>query len=176
MLTGIGLLSVLIIGIGETSTAAAVIIGVTFIVGIFALPLRWWLRWSLAIPVTVLEGGGLRASMRRSKALTYDRRGRIFVIYLLIVALTWVVKIVCQTPFYIILGLRTSRSPWLLNQTARLIQVGGTFLSASLIGALLTIAMTLIYYDERVRREGLDLQLMMSAAESALQNPLASSA
>ena len=176
MPTGIGLLSVLIIGIGETSTAAAVIIGVTFIVGIFALPLRWWLRWSLAIPVTVLEGGGLRASMRRSKALTYDRRGRIFVIYLLIVALTWVVKIVCQTPFYIILGLRTSRSPWLLNQTARLIQVGGTFLSASLIGALLTIAITLIYYDERVRREGLDLQLMMSAAESALQNPLASSA
>ena len=108
-----------------------------------------------------------RASMRRSKALTYDRRGRIFVIYLLIVILTWVVKIVCQTPFYIILGLRTSRSPWLLNQTARLIQVGGTFLSASLIGALLTIAITLIYYDERVRREGLDLQLMMSAAESA---------
>ena len=81
MPTGIGLLSVLIIGIGETSTAASVIIGVTFIVGIFALPLRWWLRWSLAIPVTVLEGGGLRASMRRSKAPTYDRRGRIFVIY-----------------------------------------------------------------------------------------------
>src|SRR5439155_173411 len=85
----------------------------------------------------------VKASMRRSKALTYDRRGRIFVIYLLIVILTWVVKIVCQTPFYIILGLRTSRSPWLLNQTARLIQVGGTFLSASLIGALLTIAITL---------------------------------
>jgi len=98
------------------------------------------------------------------------------VIYLLIVALTWGVKIICQTPFYIIVGLRTSRNPGLISQTARLSQVGGTFISASLIGALLTIAITLIYYDERVRREGLDLQLMMSATESALQNPLASSA
>ena len=171
-LTGIGLMTILIIGIGETNSTAAVAVAIAFFVAIFALPLRWWLRWALVVPVTVLEGGGLRTSMRRSKALTHDRRGRIFVVYLLILALSWVVKAVCQTPFYIIIGMRAFSRPWLVTQTARLIQVAGTFVSASLVGALLTIAITLIYYDERIRREGLDLQLMVAAAESANSNPL----
>src|SRR5262249_5635316 len=124
-LTGIGLMSVLIIGIGETNPTAAVIVAIAFFIAIFSLPLRWWLRWALVVPVTVLEGGGLRASMRRSKSLTHDRRGRIFVIYLLILILSWVVKAVCQSPFYIIIGMRAFSHPRLVTQTVRLIQVTG---------------------------------------------------
>jgi hypothetical protein len=37
----------------------------------------------------------------------------------------------------------------------------GAFAGASLAGPLLTIALTLAYYDARVRKEALDLQLMM---------------
>lgn len=37
----------------------------------------------------------------------------------------------------------------------------------SLVGPLLTIALTLLYYDQRVRKEGFDLQLMMSNLEGA---------
>ena len=37
------------------------------------------------------------------------------------------------------------------------------FLTNSLVGPLLTIAFTLIYYDLRVRKEGFDLQLMMTS-------------
>lgn len=43
----------------------------------------------------------------------------------------------------------------------------GSFLSTSFVGPLLEIAFTLIYYDERVRKEGFDLQLMMSNLENA---------
>ena len=42
----------------------------------------------------------------------------------------------------------------------------GSFLSTSFVGPLLEIAFTLIYYDERVRKEGFDLQLMMANLES----------
>ena len=38
----------------------------------------------------------------------------------------------------------------------------GAFLGASLAGPLLTIALTLVYYDARVRKEGFDLELMMA--------------
>jgi ABC-type uncharacterized transport system permease subunit len=38
----------------------------------------------------------------------------------------------------------------------------GSFVGASLAGPLLTIALTLAYYDARVRKEGFDLELMMS--------------
>jgi len=49
----------------------------------------------------------------------------------------------------------------------------GNFASTSLVGPLLTIALTLIYYDERVRKEGFDLQLMMSTLEGGAPNAAA---
>jgi hypothetical protein len=174
-LTVIGILSIIVIGSGSEDTVT-IVFSVLMLVAILVAPLRWWLRWSLVVPVTVLEGGGLRVSMRRSKALTHDRRGRVFLVYVLIVALTWVVGIICQVPFYLTMGSHGFRRPGLIGQTARLLQATGSFVSASLVGALLTIALTLIYYDERVRREGFDMQLMMSALEPAPEVPLTSPA
>jgi hypothetical protein len=46
----------------------------------------------------------------------------------------------------------------------------GTFISTSLVGPLATIALTLIYYDQRVRKEGFDLQLMMSTMQPGTPN------
>lgn len=174
-LTVIGIVSLLVMDSGSDDTVT-IVFTVLMLVAILFAPLRWWLRWSLVVPITVLEGGGLRASMRRSKALTHDRRGRVFLVYVLIVALTWVVGIICQIPFYLTMGSNAFRRPGLIGQTARLLQATGSFVSASLVGALLTIALTLIYYDERVRREGFDMQLMMSALEPAPEAALTSPA
>lgn len=174
-LTIIGVLSLVMMdsGVGDTAT---MVFSVLMLLAIFVAPLRWWLRWSLVVPITVLEGGGLRVSMRRSKALTHDRQGRVFLVYVLIVALTWVGGAICQIPFYLTIGRHAFQRSGLISQTARLLQVTGSFLSASLVGALLTIALTLIYYDERVRREGFDMQLMMAALEPAPEAPLTSPA
>lgn len=165
-LTVIGILAIVVAGAGGGDTVS-IVFTVLMLVSIFVAPLRWWLRWSLVVPITVLEGGGLRVSMRRSKALTHERQGRVFLVYMLIVALTWVVGAICQIPFYLTIGSHAFRRPGLISQTARLLQATGSFVSASLVGALLTIALTLIYYDERVRREGFDMQLMMAALEPA---------
>jgi len=150
----------------------AIHVGLIFLVFaiIFLLPLRWWLAWSLVVPVTVLEGGGLRTSMRRSKNLTQGSRGRIFLVYLLIALLTWVISILFQFPFFVTAGIRVFRHPATVGPFARVLQAAGAFFSASLLGPLLTIAFTLIYYDQRVRKEGFDLQLMMSALEGGAPN------
>jgi hypothetical protein len=174
-LTVIGILSIVVMGSGSRDTVT-IVFSVLMLVAIFVAPLRWWLRWSLVVPITVLEGGGLRVSMRRSKALTDDRRGRVFLVYVLIVALTWVVGVICQIPFYLTMGSHPFTRPGLIGQTARVRQATGYFVSASLVGALLIIALTLIYYDERLRREGLDMQLMMSALEPAPETPVTSPA
>jgi hypothetical protein len=42
-----------------------------------------------------------------------------------------------------------------------------TFISQSLVGPLATIAFSLVYYDERVRKEAFDLQLMMATLDGA---------
>jgi hypothetical protein len=136
-----------------------------------------WLMWSLAIPATVLEGGGLNVSTTRSKYLTQGSRGRVFVICLLIILLVWIVSVICELPLGMLIGivfrshLSSHAMPLIVTASAV-----GTFLSTSLVGPLLTIALTLIYYDQRVRKEGFDLQLMMASLQPGSQPPAAAAA
>jgi len=50
--------------------------------------------------------------------------------------------------------------------------LAASFISECLVGPLATIAFSLIYYDERVRKEAFDLQLMMMTLDA---QPLAAS-
>ena len=156
------------------------VVWITFAVGIAAgiglifliVPgVYLWLMWSLAVPVTVLEGGGLGVSTTRSKELTRGSRGRIFVVYLLVFALAIVVGMIFQMPLGILGVLLGRGNPQSALALITAISAVGTFISTSLVGPLATIALTLIYYDQRVRKEGFDLQLMMARLEPGAQFP-----
>jgi hypothetical protein len=131
--------------------------------------LRWWIAWALVVPVTVLEGAGLRGTIRRSRELTEGSRGRILVIYLLMAVLAGVITIAIHVPLLAIFGVIPFRASPHLGFSAYAVRTAGTFLATSLVGALGTIALTLVYYDLRVRKEGFDLQLMMSNLKSESQ-------
>jgi len=130
------------------------------------------LAWSLAIPVTVLEGTGLNDTVTRSSFLTKGDRGRVFVIYLLLVILEWVVMFIIQFPLLLVVGIIGIRDPVQAQGWMTIFSSIGAFLSTSLVGPLLTIGLTLIYYDERVRKEGFDLQLMMATLQSSAPNAM----
>lgn len=130
-----------------------------------------YLMWSLAIPVTVLEGGGLNTTTNRSQSLTKGSRGRIFVICLLLIILTIVVSLIIEVPLELLA--RIFGNPTLVVSMAHALSAIGQFISASLVGPLVTIALTLIYYDQRVRKEGFDLQLMMAALQPGQQQSIA---
>jgi len=66
-----------------------------------------------------------------------------------------------------VVGFRILRQPGAMTGVVGAISAVGVFLSTSLVGALAGIALTLIYYDQRVRKEGFDLQLMMANLEPA---------
>src|SRR5208282_5984031 len=128
------------------------------------------LKWSLAVPAKVLEGLDVGDSMSRSSELTKGNRGRIFVIWFLFFVLSVGVSMLLQWPIQLMAGagsrtaLRHSTTIW---QVASL---GATFISQCLVGPLATIAFSLVYYDERVRKEAFDLQLMMETLDApALQ-------
>jgi hypothetical protein len=146
------------------SLAVGIAVGVGFLLliipGIYLA-----LAWSLAIPITVLEGGGLSASTTRSKVLTKGSFGRIFVVYILIVVLALIVTMIVQFGLLLPLGFLGLSGASTLQAATHALQAVGNFLSTSLVDPLLTIALTLIYYDQRVRKEGFDLQLMMSNLE-----------
>lgn len=146
-----------VIGISLAIVIAAGV-GLIFLVipGIYLL-----LMWSLSIPVTVLEGGGLNVSTTRSRQLTQGSRGRIFIIYLLIGVLAIVISVVIEWPLGIAAALLGYRHTEHFMTLVQAIQAAGNFISTCLVGPLATIALTLIYYDQRVRKEGFDLELMM---------------
>ncbi|MEO7192016.1 MAG: hypothetical protein ABI051_13265 [Vicinamibacterales bacterium] len=123
------------------------------------------LRWSVAVPVVVIEGLPPRAAMERSSDLTAGHRGRAFMIYLVYFALVLIISAIAQMPLAILLVANraaTSAAPgWLMVAT----QISG-FLTQSLVGPLVTIAMSLFYYDERVRKEAFDLDHLMAHLDS----------
>jgi Membrane domain of glycerophosphoryl diester phosphodiesterase len=153
------------------------VIGIAFVVSLivgfgFVLLLvpgiYWALKYALAIPVTVLEGTGLQ-SLSRSSDLTKGNRGRIFVVYFLLVVLNFVVSTSIQFVFGLGLPFARHHPPGAFTAARFALTAVSGFVTSSLVGPLLTIALTLIYYDERVRKEGFDLQVMMATLETGTQ-------
>jgi len=125
-----------------------------------------WIIWSLAVPAKVLEHKGIFDAMSRSMELTKGSWGRIFVIGLLILALKFGVSLLLQWPVLIAAGfsIRGGVQQFAVGwQVALLLSA---FVSTSLVGALATIAFSVVYYDERVRKEAFDLQLMMTTLDA----------
>jgi hypothetical protein len=125
-----------------------------------------FVMWSLAVPAKVLENIGVGDSLSRSSDLTRGDRGRIFVIWVLFIVLGIGVGLLLRWPVEIAAGvssmfaLQRRGTEW---QAALLVV---TFISECLVGPLATIAFSLVYYDERVRKEAFDLQLMMTTLDA----------
>jgi hypothetical protein len=129
------------------------------------LIVRWTLAWSLAIPATMLEGGGFGVSTRRSAFLTKGGRGRIFGVLFLMGVFGAIVSMILQFALVLPVGLLGLHDRFAVQALTQALTACSNFVSSSLVGAIGTIAVTLIYYDLRVRKEGFDLQLMMSTLE-----------
>lgn len=120
------------------------------------------LWYALAVPVLLLEHSGVRQALKRSRSLTKDQRGRIFLIGLLTVIVSWVLGSIIQGPFVgvsIFLAMKHTEPPYWLNVLTTI--SGGV--AGALTGPLFMIALVLLYYDVRVRKEGYDVQLMLES-------------
>jgi len=125
------------------------------------------LMWALTIPVAVIEDTGLRDSVNRSAELTKGHRGRVFVIGLLFLILLYVVYMIWEIPIFAIMAFM-ARGHRLVSVPVwtRLAVPVGNFFSQCLAAPLMTIGLSLLYYDERVRKEAFDLQHMMSTLDT----------
>ncbi len=118
------------------------------------------LRYSLAVPACVVENLKARKALRRSVELSRGARGRIFVLGLLIIFIQIGLVAVSQIFFIIAAVKHHGLLPaWL--QVAQ--QIIG-FFTNSFIGPMYATGLTLFYYDQRIRKEGFDIEWMMQAA------------
>jgi uncharacterized membrane protein len=130
------------------------------------------LRYSLAIPVAVLEETGVSDSLSRSGTLTKGHRGRILLVYFLLFVLIIIGTMLWPFLTMFVAGIfspavRADQPPvWM-----QVVLQFGNFVSESLLSPIMTIALTLVYYDERVRKEAFDLEHMMRQLDRAVLQP-----
>jgi hypothetical protein len=150
---------------GMRGTAAGIAVGLFLFVGFLAglaYGLIAYLRNSLALPAAVIENLRVRAAMRRSKNLATGRVGRIFLLLLLVYVL-WMVATVIQLPF-ILLAARAHAAEQLVMQG---IILSVNFIVTTVVGPIAAIGLCLFYFDERVRREGFDIEMLLRGASDS---------
>ena len=121
--------------------------------GVFA-----FIRNSLAIQPAVLEQLNVRAAMRRSKVLTSGAKGRIFVVYLITWCLFLVAGII-EMPLSLLVVYGALRGE--KHIAAQIVMLLVNFVAYSAVVPVMMIGLTLVYFDQRVRQDGLDLLLML---------------
>jgi hypothetical protein len=118
------------------------------------------LRYSLAVPACVVEDLKARQAIRRSIDLSKGARGRIFVLFLLVAVIKLGLLGVTQT-FFVVIVLKNHGqvSPW-LSAVSQVV----AFITNTFIGPIGATGVAVFYYDQRVRKEGYDIEWMMQAA------------
>jgi len=119
------------------------------------------LRYSLAMPACVVEELPAGLALKRSIALSQGSRGRIFVLGILVYAVRMILGIVLGFPFIVFTFMHSGHA-FPIGLLA--LQQVATFITNTLIGPIYATGLTLFYYDQRIRKEGFDIEWMMQAA------------
>ena len=145
----------------------------------FGLPAYFVYRWSLALPMIVLEGAGPIAAMRRSATLT---RGAWFRVFGVLSVLGILVSILQAIPAAVVgaaagaagIGLATggaASDPAWFTTLSNIGNVAGQSLGLVLFGALPEIGLVLLLTDLRNRHEGADIAERLGALDVAAGPP-----
>jgi hypothetical protein len=120
---------------------------------------------ALAVPACALEGVGGFKAMRRSWVLSRGSRARIILAWLAVAAAGFSGSLLARWVMYF--AFRFSGGGWGtwhgLPLYSACFSLASAFVS-SLIGPVYPIALTLFYYDQRIRHEGYDIERMMEEA------------
>jgi uncharacterized membrane protein len=144
---------------GPATAVFAGLVAFAVIAFVFAGFIAIYVRYALAIQACMVENLGPRASLKRSVFLSKGSRWRVVVIYLIFLVLSLILGLGLG-------GIAGGAGTLLHNKIAAavLVYLAG-FIAGSITGPLATIGLSLLYYDERVRKEAFDLQLMLSSLD-----------
>lgn len=133
------------------------------------------LRLCLAFAASVVEQAGAFSALKRSNKLSAGTRGRILVLYILGLLLNQIIAWMVIFPALILVAMIPA-----LQGHAHAHAVG-TFMTFATYGAMFAvraltkpvfgIGLTLFYFDQRIRKEGFDIEWMMQQAGMVAISP-----
>ncbi|GGU89001.1 membrane protein [Streptomyces albospinus] len=173
----VGIVPGLVVTASGTATTGLVLI---LIGGLAATVVSIWLwvRYSLASPALMLEKQGVIAAMRRSAKLVRGAWWRVLGVQLLAYLLVAIVQFIIQIPATLIAFIVGGESlmDW-ANGTGNssswpfLIVLGiGSIISSAITFPISAGVTVLVYVDQRIRREALDLELARAAGLPGYDN------
>ncbi len=125
------------------------------------------LRYALAVPACTVENLTARAAIRRSIQLSKGSRGRIFMLALLALIIQLGLTGITQG-FFIFAGIKHHGVlPVWMSVTQQFL----AFLTNTFVEPIYATGFTLFYYDQRVRKEGYDIERMMQTAGMTPPSP-----
>jgi hypothetical protein len=127
-------------------------------VGIYTIWMS--LRYALALPASVVESLKARQALRRAVELSKGSRGRIFVLGLLVAVIKIGMLAVTQLFVFVSVFKHHGQIGPGLSAISQII----AFFTNTFLGPIYATGLTLFYYDQRVRKEGYDIEWMMQAA------------
>ena len=144
------------------------------LLGGFVVVIWLLVQWSLAAPALMLEKQGIVAAMKRSAKLVRGAWWRVLGVQIVALLLAYIVTAIIETPFTLIASAVTGDdnfSSFLSgdnNPSWAFLVISGV---GAVIGATITLPVTagvtaLLYMDQRIRRESLDLELIRAAKEN----------
>jgi membrane-anchored glycerophosphoryl diester phosphodiesterase (GDPDase) len=142
--------------------ARVAVIGLAVILMLAGIVIAFWwmLRWALSIPASLMEDLTVHRALKRSSTLTKGGVGRIFVMLLLVVAVMMMIQYLIQVPTIILMV----KSRGVITLTTQIISSLGSSLSGAFVLPIYSIALTLFYYDQRIRKEAYDVEWLMEQA------------
>jgi hypothetical protein len=151
------------IAVSQVLGALLMVMAVIVMFAAFAVLIFLMLRYSLAVPALVLEQSRAAAAITRSIALTRGNLGRLLLLGVCASVLTYASLAIFQAPFSAgaaYAGPGTPTAFWLTMAGV----VSGT-VGNLLAAPVLIIGLVVVYYDVRIRREALDVQMKMLALD-----------
>ncbi|HET7104100.1 MAG TPA: hypothetical protein VFI20_08425 [Terracidiphilus sp.] len=134
--------------------------------------LAGWLIWMLlhvclAFPASEVELLSAWRALKRAATLSEGTQGRILLLLLLGTALNWILAIGLSFPVMVVMS-QLPESKNLHQSQMELIEIyltyGLWFAAQALTRPVFRIALTLFYFDQRIRKEGFDIEWAMQQA------------
>jgi hypothetical protein len=154
------------------SIGASVGLGfLAFLVAAAALGVVVWLAlgYAMGMAVCVIENRPAAESLSRSMDLSKGTRGRIFVLFLLLAALSGAISAVGYILAMLAGAVASVVGTSSMAATAAGVVAGVLYVVVSIGGQVALqpipwVALVLFYYDQRIRKEGFDIEVMMQQA------------
>jgi hypothetical protein len=164
-------------GSGAAGVVAGGLIVLTF-VALVALVMWLLLQLCLAFPIAVLEQAPVGVSLKRAWHLCRGTRLRMLAMFVLGIVLGWVVSLALMVPFFVVIAMNprlgTPQHAQTLGTVMVMVMYGISFAMNALTMPVYAIGVVQFYYDQRVRKEGFDVELLMQRAGMVIEpTPLA---